>query len=88
MRFYFNDYENKVHAPQKFVTTVMTNLESYLYDIGDLIIEKGSDVKGLIFLINGDCQLNGFTEFEYLRKDIRDAIVEGRKIDLEAMDPE
>lgn len=60
LRFYFNDFETNVAAPQSFVTYVITNLESSLFDIGDVIIEKGSFIKDLIFMINGGCELNGF----------------------------
>ena len=49
-------------APQSFVTYVITNLESSLFDIGDVIIEKGSFIKDLVFMINGGSELNGFVD--------------------------
>ena len=47
-------------APQSFVTYVITNLESSLFDLGDVIIERGSFIKDLVFMINGGSELNGF----------------------------
>ena len=38
---------------------IMVSLESSLYDIGDEIIQKGEKIRGLIFIINGHCDLYG-----------------------------
>ena len=62
LRFYFNDFDTHVSAPQSFVTFIITNLESSLFDLGDQIIAQDTYIQELIFLINGKCELNGYIE--------------------------
>ena len=84
MRFFFNDFETATSVSQSFVTFIITNLESSLYDIGDQIVKAGTFIKEVIFLVNGDCELNGYVEAQYISDEISHAIEAGRYIDTEA----
>ena len=62
LKYFFNDVIEKVNAPQGFVTKLMVELDSTLYDVGDTIVREGDIVSNLIFVISGSCVLNGIHE--------------------------
>ena len=53
-------------APQSFVTNVMVNLESSLYDVGDCIVRYQEPCKDLIFIQSGCVELSGVTKAKVL----------------------
>ena len=83
MRFYFNDFENHLSAPQSFVNFIITKLESSLFDIGDLIVKGNTWIKDLIFMINGDTELNSYIDIQFIKEEVSEAIEAGCYVDTE-----
>ena len=50
MRFFFEDTNDHLRAPQRFITQIMVSLNSTLFDEGEYIVENGSEVEDLFFL--------------------------------------
>ena len=42
----------------------MVSLESTLYDVGDMIVEKGTYLDDMIFICNGECDLYGLHKLD------------------------
>ena len=42
----------------------MTQLDASIYDVGDTLIENGSPIQKLIFIVSGSCDLYGIHEVE------------------------
>ena len=42
----------------------MISLESSLYDLGDLIVDKGEFLTDLIFIVQGECDLYGIDKLK------------------------
>ena len=55
-----------VSAPQSFITSVMVNLESSLYDVGDVIVKCSEKVNDLIFIQSGSVELSGIHSVKVL----------------------
>lgn len=62
-QFFFEDFEGKgKKAPTDFVNQVLTNLDSRLYPIGQVIIEREHRVESLMLIQQGKCNLNGWID--------------------------
>ena len=66
LQYFFKDKILNVDAPQSFVTSVMVNLESSLYDVGDCIVKYQEPCKDLIFIQSGCVELSGVTKAKVL----------------------
>ena len=55
-----------VSAPHSFITSVMVNLESSLYDVGDVIVSHNEKVNDLIFIQSGSVELCGIHSVKVL----------------------
>ena len=63
---FFNDKIMNVSAPHSFITSVMVNLESSLYDVGDVIVSHNEKVNDLIFIQSGSVELCGIHSVKVL----------------------
>ena len=60
--YFFEDKNGKNKASDLFINEVLTQLDSRLYEPGEIIMERNSRVRDLIFIAQGTCKLFGFYE--------------------------
>ena len=59
-KYFFHDYIGEgTSAPGDFVLQVMTNLDSHLYAIGQVIVQFDEKVESVGLIHSGQCVLNG-----------------------------
>ena len=58
--FFFQDFAGKDKAPESFMISVLTNLDSRLFDKGSVLIEENGKVEDLIVAGEGKLKLYGF----------------------------
>ena len=50
---------DKVYAPENFVSRLMVSFDSIIYDHDDCIVEKGEELDDLFFIMQGSSMLVG-----------------------------
>ena len=64
MQYFFNDYIQKIKAPQVFVERVMCSLDSELVNEGDVVVSAGNQMDYCFFVAQGKCTLYGVHEYQ------------------------
>ena len=59
LKYFFNDYLEKFNAPEGFVTSIMASLDASRFEQGEIIVQKGEEMRDLIFIMKGTCDLYG-----------------------------
>jgi hypothetical protein len=62
--FFFHDYNLGNHTSQAFIMSIMTRLNSRLYEKGSIIIKQEKPVENLIFINFGCLHIYGYHEFK------------------------
>lgn len=58
--YFFEDKRRKYKASDWFINQVLVNLDSRLFNQGEVIQAKDDRVRDLIFISQGTCKLYGF----------------------------